>query len=318
MRQNDLSPVNLNLLKALDALLREQNVSKAGARLGITQSAMSLALKQLRHIYQDDLLVRGQSSKMTLTTFAKTLLPQVNSALHAVEMAFTAHLPFEPKLSQRTFHLGMSDYIAFVLLPKLMQTITKQAPNIKIVQHAVNYLDSIKPFEELALDVAIGDFPKAPLTLKTVGLFSDKGVIVADKHHPLMKQKSFTLKSMLHYPQVFVALESQPEENFIAKMLEDKGHHVEISLITPHTLIALQTLPGTTLMTNTVERLAKPFIKSLDLAMRETPYLLRHYHAKLYWHAKDHNDPAHQWLRGVIKQVVKQNERCFYENNFGK
>lgn len=141
-----------------------------------------------------------------------------------------------------------------------MQTITKQAPNIKIVQHAVNYLDSIKLFEESALDVAIGDFSKAPLTLKTTGLFSDKGVIVADKHHPLMKQKSFTLKNMLRYSQVFVALEGQPEENFIVQMLEEKGHQVDIALMTPHTLIALQTLSGTTLMTNTVERLAKPFL----------------------------------------------------------
>src|ERR1700722_6325781 len=114
------SNLNLNLLKDLDVLLREQNVSRAGAKLGITQSAMSLALKQLRYIYQDDLLVRGQSSKMTLTTFAKTLLPQVNQALQAVDTVFTAHLPFEPKHSQRTFHIGMSDYIAFVLLPKLM------------------------------------------------------------------------------------------------------------------------------------------------------------------------------------------------------
>lgn len=298
--------INLNLLKSLDALLREQNVSKAGLKLGLTQSAMSLALKQLRQIYQDDLFVRGQGSRMILTPFAKTLLPRVQAALQAAESAFTAHLPFEPKLSQRTFHLGMSDYIAFVVLPKLMQAIAKQAPNIKIVQHAVNYLDNLARFEELSLDVVIGDFPKAPLTLKTTGLFSDKGVIVADKQHPLMKQTRFTVKNMLHYPQVFVALESQPEENFIAKMLEEKGYKVDIALITPHTLIALQTLPGTLLMTNTVKKLATPFIKPLGLAMRETPYPLRHYQAKLYWHAKDQHDPAHQWLRGVIKQVVEK------------
>jgi|GEM_PF-1417393 len=304
MRQNNLSTVNLNLLKSLNALLHEQNVSKAGSKLNVTQAAMSLALKQLRQIYQDDLLVRGQRSQMVLTSFAKTLLPHVQLALQAAENAFAAHLPFEPKLSQKTFHLGMSDYIAFVILPKLMQAIAKQAPNIKIVQHAVNYLDSSTRFEELVLDLVVGDFPKAPLTLKTTGLFSDKGVVVADKHHPLMKQTRVTVKNMLRYPQVFVALESQPEENFIAKMLKEKGYEVDIALITPHTLIALQTLPGTLLMTNTVERLAKPFIKPLGLAMRETPYPLRHYQAKLYWHAKDQHDPAHQWLRGVIKEVV--------------
>jgi hypothetical protein len=56
-------------------------------------------------------------------------------------------------------------------------------------------------------------------------------------------------------------------------------------------------------MTNTVEKLAKPFIEPLGLTMCETPYKLRKYHAKMYWHARDHNDPAHLWLRGLIKSI---------------
>ncbi|EKD72362.1 MAG: hypothetical protein ACD_45C00693G0001 [uncultured bacterium] len=73
--------------------------------------------------------------------------------------------------------------------------------------------------------------------------------------------------------------------------------------MTPHTLIALQTLPGTQLMTNTVTRLAKPFLQSLRLEMRETPYKLPQYHAKLYWHARDQNDQGHRWLRELIKEI---------------
>lgn len=81
------------------------------------------------------------------------------------------------------------------------------------------------------------------------------------------------------------------------------GHTVKISLMTPHTLIALQTLPGTQLMTNTVVRLAEPFLQPLGLMMRKTPYKLRPYHAKLYWHARDHNDQGHGWLRELIKKI---------------
>src|SRR3990167_9178318 len=82
----------------------------------------------------------------------------------------------------------------------------------------------------------------------------------------------------------------------------------KISLMTPHTLIALQVLPGTLLMTNTVEMLAKPFIEPLGLRMHETPYKLRHYNAKMYWHTRDHNDQGHQWLRDLIKRETTQKD----------
>ncbi len=160
MSNSNLSEINLNLLKALDALLMEQNVSKAGAKLGLTQSAMSLALKQLREVYQDDLLVRGQQGKMSLTPFAKNLITPVRQALRDIETIFVSHLPFEASTSQRTFHIGMSDYIGLVLLPSLMRAITQFAPHVKIVQHAINYLDSLQPFEDLGLDLVIGDFLK--------------------------------------------------------------------------------------------------------------------------------------------------------------
>lgn len=298
--------LNFNLLKALEALLTEQHVSRAGKKIGITQSAMSIALKQLREIYQDELLIRNVHGKMQLTLFAKKLTPSVQEALKQIDAVFLGHIPFDPLTATRTFHIGMNDYIAFVLLPKLMQSIMQEAPHVKIVQHAINYLDSAKPFEETKLDIVLGNFPHVPGSLKTTHLFSDKGIIVADKHHPAFKKEKLTTKELLIYPQVFAAIESQPEENFIVKMLQDMGHDVKVSLITPHTLIALQALPGTLLMTNTVEKLARPFIKPLGLAWRPVPYKLTDYHAKMYWHAQNHNDPAHIWLRNLIKQLSKK------------
>jgi DNA-binding transcriptional LysR family regulator len=297
----NMSNLNFNLLKALDALLQEQNVSQAGAKIGITQSAMSIALKQLRGIYQDELLVRGQKGHMSLTSFAKQLIHPVREALQAIDTVFLGKLPFDPTISNRIFRIGMSDYLALVLLPPLLRITSKLAPDIKIVQYAVNYLNSLEPFDEL--DLVIGDFPYAPSSLKTTSIFIDKAIIVADKKHPAFHEK-LTLKKFVQYPQVFVAIEGQPEENFIAKMIQAKGYDLKIKLMTPHTLIALQVLPNTLLMTNTVERLAQPFVKSLGLAMQQPPYDLRSYHARLYWHLRDDGDAANQWLRNLIKEIV--------------
>lgn len=297
--------INLNLLRALDALLTEQHVSKAGIKIGITQSAMSISLKQLRTIYQDELLVRSPSGKMHLTPLAKTLIYPVQQALSYAAETFVGHVPFDPTTAACTFHIGMSDYIAFVLLPPLMKKIANVAPHVRIVQHAINHLESLTPFEEEGVDIIIGDFAKAPSSLKTTSLFFDKGVIVADKNHPAFKKKMLSLKDFLTYPQIFVSLEGYPEENVIVEMLRREGHQIEISLMTPHTLIALQTLPGTTLMTNTVVRLAQSFLQQLGLATRPTPYKLRPYHARLYWHIERQNAPGHQWLRSMVKEIAK-------------
>lgn len=294
---------NLNLLKALDALLSEQNVSRAGEMLGISQSAMSINLKQLRAIYHDELLVRGPQGHLQLTTFAQSLVQPVKLALRQAEQVFNAHTSFYPATSKRTFHIGMSDYLAFVLLPNLMQMLAQVAPGVKIVQHAVNYMNDLTLFESKNLDMVVGHFPAASGSLKVTKLFSDRSVIVADKNHPIMQCSKLTTAKMVSYPQVFVAIEGQPEKNYIAEMLQNMGYELNISLITPHTLIALQTLPGTLLVTNTVERLANPFLKPLGLAMREPPYKLPFYEAKLYWHARDHNDAGHQWLRELIKKL---------------
>jgi LysR family transcriptional activator of mexEF-oprN operon len=299
-----MTNINLNLLKALDALLSAQNVSRAADRVGITQSGMSITLAQLRDIYKDDLLVRGTQGRMLLTPFAKILIQPVREALQQAEAVFEGHLPFQAGTATRTFHVGMSDYIAFVILPGLMRNISRAAPGIKIVHHALNHLDSLSPFEEQNLDIIIGDFKAVPRSLKVTKLFTDRGVIVADKGHPAFRSVKLTTDKLVEYPQVFVALEGYPEVNFIADMIKKMGHEVDIRLMTPHTLIALQALPGTELMTNTVEKLAKPLINSLGLAMRETPYKLEKYDAKLYWHTRDQNDEGHAWLRSMIKKIA--------------
>jgi len=297
--------INLNLLKALHALLEEKSVSKAGIRLGLTQSAVSLALRQLRAIYQDELLTRGSHHQMVLTTFAKGLQAEVREALRIAEKVFIEKAGFDPATSTRTFHIGMSDYIAFLLLANLMQKVVEQAPKIKIVQHAVNYLGGIDNFYESGMDMIIGDFAKAPPGLKVTHLFTDRRVVVADKNHPAFASGKLTLKKLIQYPQVFIALQNQPEYSLHIELLQNMGCQFQVSLMTPYALIVLQTLPNTLLMTNTSEKLSQPFLTPLGLAAHKTPYSVPPFRGNLYWHPRDQTDPGHIWLRNLIKSVNK-------------
>ena len=304
----DLSEINLNLLLALDALLSECHVTRAAEKLDVTQAAMSTSLKQLRLIYDDALLVRGQKSRMRLTPFAKTLQNPVKHAITNLQQLFCGEDTFDPSMTDRIFHIGMSDYLALMVLPKLMQYLQQHAPNIQIIQHAVNYLDSHERFERDHLDLILGHFPHAPGSLKSQLLFSDDPVIVTDKNHPLLQKKRITVNEMMKYPQVFVALEGQANKSFIYDYFRDHGYDVTARLFTPHTLISLQSLPNTQLIAHSVRRLAQPFLSPLSLAMNNAPYQLSNrpkYYAKQYWHAEVQDDPGHTWLRQCIKSICQ-------------
>ena len=283
-------------------LLLEKHITRAGEKLGVTQSAMSLSLRQLRQLFHDDLLVRGQHGKMTLTPLAKYLLPYVREAIDATKKAFTAHIPFDSATSNRKYRIGVSSYIALVLLPRLIQILIKEAPQIKIVHHLVLEKEDLDVFEDQGVDIIIGNFPNAPVALKFSSLFSDRGVLVADKHHPFMKKKSITLKDFLKYPQIFTLFENETENKSILAKLEKQSIKLLPRLITHDPLLALQVLPGTMLITNTAVKLAKSFLQPLGLAMKEAPYSAPSYHANMYWHPTKHNDPSHSWLRKLIKE----------------
>src|SRR3954449_6818071 len=126
----NLNSLDLNLLVALDALLREANVSRAAMRIGLSQPAASHALQRLRGLIGDPLLVRT-GARMELTPRAQALRAPLAQALDQVRSLFIADA-FDAARSERQFRLMMPDLAVELLMPPLMADITKRAPNVRI------------------------------------------------------------------------------------------------------------------------------------------------------------------------------------------
>ena len=124
----NLNSLDLNLLVALDALLREANVSRAAMRIGLSQPATSHALQRLRDLIGDPLLVRT-GARMELTPRAQALRAPLAQALDQVRSLFVAD-DFDAASSERQFRLMMPDLAVELLMPPLMEKITKLAPNV--------------------------------------------------------------------------------------------------------------------------------------------------------------------------------------------
>lgn len=136
----NLSGINLNLLVALDVMLDERNLTNAAKRLNTSQPGLSHTLKQLREIFDDELLFKGATNKMVLTPKAKSLIIPLKQVLSQITNIFTESEYFDPNESNIKYNLGMSDYASIMILPRLLDTLKRFSNNIKLnIKHLNNF-----------------------------------------------------------------------------------------------------------------------------------------------------------------------------------
>lgn len=301
----NLSRMNLNLLVALDVLLTERHVTRAGKKLHISQSAMSSILKQLREIFQDELFVRGAASSMIPTPRALELIAPLKEALAKTELIFQRTELFNPALVEKTIVIAMSDYTEFIILPLLIQKIAELAPKINIVVKHLNFLkpEHIFGFENNTIDLALGIYTHIPASLEAMTLFADEVVCVGDAKNSLLHKK-ITLKQFALADHLVVLFYENILESYTEQLLQKEGYERRIVATVPHTLPALYALPNTHLVAVILEKVVKKMAKSLHLKSQPVPFSYPKATVSLVWHPKDNNDSLHKWLRLIIQQLA--------------
>lgn len=299
----DLSKVNLNLLVALEALLHEQHVTRAAKRLHLTQSAMSNLLKQLRELFHDELLLRGQAGKMILTPKALELCKHICIALEHTRNIFTATTQFDPKTTQHTFNIGMSDYSEFVILPPLLRYLEKHAPGITVVVNHLNYLPNSSLFENDTFDFSIGVYNLIPEDLIAHTLFTDRPVYLGWKKNPLL-QKPLSLEKYASAKHLIILYYADRAEMHSEKYFKQHGLQRKVPATVAHTLPAIFCLPHTDMIATVFEKIASRMTKLLPLKYQPVSLTkCTQAEVEMVWHPKNRNNPAHQWMRDVIVEI---------------
>jgi DNA-binding transcriptional LysR family regulator len=288
-------------LVALRALLEEGSVTRAGARLGVSQPAMSAALARLRRHYQDELLVRV-GREYELTPFARTLIPLVQRTLSAVEQALDTSRGFEPALSERVFRLSVTDYAIIVLGEPLFKQLCHIAPHIRLQLDAIPAEPPESDSSLMRCDALI-----APLGSGIVGshrvLFRDRFVCVVDPANPRLKDGRLTLRDLRELPHAARgAGRSRPGP--ADRVLDELGvtRRVQVSAVGWLPLPFL--VAGTDLVAVVPERLARRVAGPAGLAVAEPPFGRVGLVEALWWHPDRAPAPEHGWLRRVLVDVA--------------
>ncbi|HKJ00248.1 MAG TPA: LysR substrate-binding domain-containing protein [bacterium] len=296
---------DLNLLLALDALLQEAHVTRAAARIGLSQPAMSNALARLRDLLDDPLLVRTARG-MVPTPRAERLKGPIREALKAVERAVADPEAFTPPTCGATFNLMTSDAIGMLMLPQLGARLRREAPGMTLRIHALNDDEPWPSLESGRIDLLAGVYDETPAGVHSQPLYEEQFVCLMRSDHPQARHQ-LTLEQYVDLPHILIATtRSGQGASLVDRMLEQRGLTRRIALSLPHFLVAPYIVAQSDHVITFPSRLADYFASFLPLRVVEPPLSLPGYSIALFWHERLHREPASIWLREQIARVSRR------------
>lgn len=300
----DLNKLDLNLLLVFNQLMLERRVSPAAEALGVSQPAVSNALRRLRHLFKDELFLRTARG-MEPTPFAEQLAEPIAYALDTIHSALEQRSHFDPVKSDRRFTLGMTDIGEIYFLPPLLTRLHQIAPSVTLDTTRPGIADLKDEMEKGQVDVAVGLLPHLQGGFFRQRLFRQRFVCVFRKQHPLARKKNVTLADFLDGKHVRV-VSAGTGHGEVDRLLQRKGIERRIALTVPHFVAVGYLLQATDLIATLPERLAQRLAEPFGLQYATHPVKLPEHSIDLFWHAKMHQDPGNQWLRRVIYEMFSE------------
>jgi DNA-binding transcriptional LysR family regulator len=298
----DLAGVDLNLLVVFDALMAERHVTRAGERIGLSQPAVSAALKRLRHLLKDDLFIR-RSDEMQPTRKAQDLAIPLRQALLQIQAALEPQ-SFDPNSAQRVFKLATNDFAASILLPSLGARLSAEAPGIDL---RVIYADdalSMKLLGEDAIDLAITPFECPEAQFERQHLLDPAGFLcVMRQGHPLAG-KPLTLETFAATPHLLIS-RTGDASGFVDEILAEVGLRRRVAFTVPSFLLAPIVIAQTDYLAVLPRRLVEMFQQMTALVAYEPPFPQRKFPLGILWHQRLNKDPGHLWLRNNLAEVAQ-------------
>jgi DNA-binding transcriptional LysR family regulator len=304
----NLAKLDFNLLKMLDALLKDRSVSKAAERLNLSQPTVSHGLKRLREQLNDQLMVRSPRG-MDPTPYAESLIDPLSKILTIIEQDILRQDRFDPKTHKRAFTVGVDTHLANTFIPPLVLSILKQAPSCSVHSLLLPADFQHRPFLEGSIDLAIGRASNNPVKMSREFLFRDEFCGIVRKGHPMYK-KAISLKELandFNHIRHYVKGEA-------TTVLDDLLADHQLKRHCPVTISDLQGLNEILLHSDLIlVGAVKQILATVDRLNIELPYDIIELppavtqrcssNVDMFWRPQHTSDPAQQWLREHIRTI---------------
>jgi DNA-binding transcriptional LysR family regulator len=300
MRITQLRQADLNLLVVFTALAEERSVTRAAARLLLSQPALSRALGRLRDMFHDDLLIRTPNGYEPTARGAR-LLQELTVILPRLDRLLSGGT-FDPRIEDAAFRIAASDNASHVLCPPFCRTILPYADRLT-VQFVALHGGTFEAMERGRVDLALNaDDGHTPDRFHREVIYEDDFVCVVAKNSRYSRR--LTLKQYLEGLHVGVGVlagrQTIPEQRLAAL-----GHKRMCAVEVPYFTAAIRCLPGTGLIATVPKRLADLERHNPAVKVVQPPAEMKGFKYLMIWHPRLHTDAAHVWLRTTVRTVGK-------------
>ena len=295
--------MDLNLLVVLDALLEERNVSRAANRVGLSQPAASHALRRLRSLLDDPLLIRGGRSYM-LSARAHALRIPLRCMLSKAREVIGVPPTFDPASAEREMRVIVSSSLSPALLEAVYHRLATAAPGVTLHVLPVERekVHAHRGLGDGEMDMAVGVFPQNPRDIHKQTLYRDSVVCLLHRAHPLAKGP-LTMERLLCFPHLLVSYYSMPFGP-MEIALAGLGQRWRIGAHLPDYALVPSLLERRELIATIPRRIAEDLTKHRPLVVRDFPLPLPSLELVLIWHASNLDEPVHAWVREQFSQAA--------------
>jgi DNA-binding transcriptional LysR family regulator len=296
----DIRAVDLNLLKAFDALMAERAVTRAAARIGLSQPAMSHALSRLRSLFADELFVRT-ATRMEPTARAREIAPLIAAAIEHVEAALRLGAGFDPATSAATFTAGMAEYAEIALVGKLVCAFARNAPGATLRLLPASGTGIAEQLDRGVIDVAVAHVGNLPAHIDAAVLLRDPFVVIAREGHPVAS-RPLSLEAYAAQNHVLVSPRGSTT-GALDRILVDFGLKRRIALLVATYLAVPAALAASDLVATVPRRVAGQIAATAAIAITPLPIDFA-MTVSMAWHRRAAGDPAQSWFRALLTDAA--------------
>jgi DNA-binding transcriptional LysR family regulator len=312
----NIASFDLNLLTVFDALMSERSVTRAGQKIGLSQPAMSAALKRLRAVLDDPLFVRSHDG-MRPSPRAVEISGTFREALRAIQGVLDCEV-FDPSKAHRTFRIAMNDLGSVMLLERLSTMLGQWSDELNFVAVHADGAQAMSLLESGGVDVAIGPRWRSDQGPRSAVLFDAPFGCAMRTGHPLMGAR-LTPEAFADTPQIVVAQPGDPGPE-IDRFLLDMGLRRRIAFTVQHYLPVPFLLANTDLIAVIPAKLVQRFGTAERIELVEAPFATFTTPTVLMWTEASEKDGGNTWLRSVICGIAREHqlERWVDERSLSK
>jgi DNA-binding transcriptional LysR family regulator len=296
----DIRAVDLNLLKAFDALMSERAVTRAAGRIGLSQPAMSHALSRLRSLFADDLFVRTPTG-MEPTARAREIAPLVAGAIEHIEAALNLGVGFDPAETAAIFTAGMAEYAEVALVGRLAAAFAQQATKATLRLTPLTGADAADQLDRGAIDVAVAHLRTLPTHVESMLLLRDPFVVVARKGHPIAAQP-LSIEAYAALNHILVSPRGDTS-GALDRILVDFGLRRRIALLVATYLALPAALAASDLVATVPGRTARQIAATAEIEIMPLPIDFS-MTVSMAWHRRAASEPAQAWFRSLLIEAA--------------